>query len=87
MTIQEQKALKKAMTNPGKFFTSPDDVLTDDRFSPEEKIKILDSWSVDANGLIRAEEENMQADTSKPKAAQLLQHIGKTREKIESSLS
>lgn len=81
----DAKLLKKAMIDPDRVFDNPSELLEDDRFSAEDKLKILDSWAVDANGLLRAEEENMTPDTVRPKAATLLQLINKTRMKIEES--
>jgi len=45
--------------DPVKHFASPRDVVTDARFSNEEKRRILDSWALDAQLLSVAEEENM----------------------------
>lgn len=80
-----KQVFKKAMTNPAKVFADPKDVLEDNRFSPEQKIKILDSWAVDANGLIRAESENMKPPVSEGKGASLLKSINKAIIQIESS--
>jgi hypothetical protein len=51
--------IETIIKDPGKHFAEPRDVVTDTRFSNEEKRKILDSWALDAQLLSVAEEENM----------------------------
>ena len=45
--------------DPGKYFASPREVVSDLKLSIDEKRRILDSWAVDAQLLSVAEEENM----------------------------
>jgi hypothetical protein len=45
--------------DPLKHFAKPRDVVTDQRFTTEEKRRILESWALDAQLLSQAEAENM----------------------------
>jgi len=51
--------IETIIKDPGKYFTSPREVVTDRDLSTDEKRKILDSWALDAQLLSVAEEENM----------------------------
>ena len=51
--------IETIIKDPGKYFTSPREVVCDRELSTEEKRKILDSWALDAQLLSVAEEENM----------------------------
>jgi len=51
--------IETIIKDPGKYFTSPREVVTDRDLSSDEKRKILDSWALDAQLLSVAEEENM----------------------------
>jgi hypothetical protein len=52
-------SIEAILKDPGKHFASPREVVTDERFTLDEKRKILDSWALDAQLLSVAEEENM----------------------------
>lgn len=56
---KRKPSIETIIKDPGKHFASPRDVVTDGRFAPEEKRRILDSWALDAQLLAVAEEENM----------------------------
>jgi hypothetical protein len=45
--------------DPGKYFASPREVVSDPKLGIEDKRRILESWAVDAQLLSVAEEENM----------------------------
>ena len=51
--------IETIIKDPGKYFASPREVVTDRDLSTDEKRKILDSWALDAQLLSVAEEENM----------------------------
>jgi hypothetical protein len=51
--------IEAILKDPCKHFAAPRDVVVDDRFTTEEKHRILDSWALDAQLLTVAEEENM----------------------------
>jgi hypothetical protein len=51
--------IEAIVKDPCKHFAAPRDVVTDKRFTTEEKRRILDSWALDAQLLTVAEEENM----------------------------
>jgi hypothetical protein len=52
-------SIETIIKDPGKHFAAPRDVVTDERYTPAEKRRILDSWALDAELLTVAEEENM----------------------------
>jgi hypothetical protein len=54
--------IEAILKDPCKHFAGPRDVVVDDRFTIDEKRRILDSWVVDAQLLEVAEEENMGGD-------------------------
>lgn len=51
--------VEQVIQNPSKYFEHPGEVVTTPGLSTEEKIKILESWEVDANEMLTAESENM----------------------------
>jgi hypothetical protein len=51
--------LEKALLNPMSLFARPQDVVREESFSREEKIRILRRWEYDARELEVADEENM----------------------------
>jgi hypothetical protein len=55
----ERLTFEHLVKDPWEHFVSPMDVVTDERFTPEEKRKILESWALDAELLSKAEAENM----------------------------
>jgi len=85
MNTQDKTLFKKAMTDPAEVFDSPMELNNDNRFSPDQKRKILESWTVDAKALMRAESENMDSDTIEPKASNLLKLINKAELQINAS--
>ena len=52
--------VEKALLYPGLVFKTPDDVITSDELSREQKIKILRRWEYDVRELEVAEEEGMK---------------------------
>lgn len=51
--------IEAVVRDPWEYFKIPMDVVYDQRFSREEKHKILESWALDAQLLSQAEAENM----------------------------
>ena len=51
--------LELVVKDPWDYFVAPMDVLTDTRFTRDEKKEILCSWALDAELLSKAEAENM----------------------------
>jgi hypothetical protein len=51
--------IETIIKDPGKYFASPREVVSDRELDLEAKLKILLSWAVDAQLLAVAEEENM----------------------------
>jgi hypothetical protein len=49
----------RKIDNPAQTFERPNDVVTDQRLSPEEKKKALDTWEQDAHQLLTASNEGM----------------------------
>ena len=49
----------RKIDNPAETFEKPSDVVTDERLSPEEKKKALDTWEQDAHQLLTASNEGM----------------------------
>lgn len=56
---QSKKIVSQAIRDPGRLYDRPRDVVYDHRLSRAEKEKILDSWKLDQEALIRAEDEYM----------------------------
>jgi len=54
---------EKALLNPAKEFAHPRDVLTEQSFTLEQKVKVLRHWEYDALERKVAEEENMGGDS------------------------
>jgi hypothetical protein len=62
MTMSKEETsvdLDAVMADPAAFFARPQDVVTDQRFSPEIKLKILRQWERDAHNLGVADNEGM----------------------------
>jgi hypothetical protein len=55
--------VEAAIKDPANHFPSPADVVTDLRFTPAEKQRILNAWALDAELLSQAEAENMSGRT------------------------
>lgn len=51
--------VEQVIQNPSKYFEHPGEVATTPGLSTEDKIKILESWEVDANEMLTAASENM----------------------------
>ena len=52
--------VEKALLDPGLVFKTPDEVVTNNELSREQKIKILRRWEYDVRELEVAEEEGMK---------------------------
>lgn len=51
--------IEKAIDDPAKFFTKPEDVLEKSELTTEQKVMILKRWRFDLLDRLVAEEENM----------------------------
>lgn len=51
--------IEAVVSAPADYFAAPMDVVNDSRFTHEEKHRILESWSLDAQLRSQAEAENM----------------------------
>ena len=56
--------LEKALLNPSAVFSVPEDVLSAEGLTREQKIEILKRWEYDARELEVATEENMPGSNS-----------------------
>ncbi len=57
--MHDKPDIDLVMKDPWDHFACPQDVVTDLRFTKEEKQRILESWALDAQLLSQAEAENM----------------------------
>ncbi|MGQ0527037.1 MAG: hypothetical protein ACT4OY_03255 [Alphaproteobacteria bacterium] len=64
-----------AIKDPERIYEKPQDVQQDNRLDRDDKIRILESWAVDMESLMRAEEENMTSDRTVPRAPEKLREI------------
>ncbi|RUO25219.1 hypothetical protein CWE09_00300 [Aliidiomarina minuta] len=51
--------VEQVIQNPSKYFEHPGEVATTPGLSVEDKVKILESWEIDANEMLTADSENM----------------------------
>jgi hypothetical protein len=58
--------VEKALLDPGLVFKTPDEVVTSNELSREQKIKILRRWEYDVRELEVAEEEGMKGSKVVP---------------------
>lgn len=80
----KKKLIKKLVSDPSRQYLKPEDVILDKRLSQNEKEKILENWRLDAEALIRAEDESMISDNLANKPAKMIQKIDCELEKIKS---
>jgi len=77
MTAEEKAA---ALANPSSVFKRPDDVVSCDGLTREEKSQILKQWELDARLLQVATEEGMPARGERP----LFTEVKAAQEKLHS---
>jgi hypothetical protein len=53
---------EQALHDPAGIFEKPMHVVEEASLTREQKIAILNEWEIDAEALLRADEENMQMD-------------------------
>jgi hypothetical protein len=58
-TRDEPPGIETIVKDPSKHFRAPRDVVADRTLTRDEKLRILNSWALDAQLLAVAEEENM----------------------------
>jgi hypothetical protein len=54
-----KSVVNKAIADPSRMFPNPTAVLEANDLSKEEKIKVLQSWELDAKRLLESADENM----------------------------
>ena len=57
-----KSVVEKAIGDPSRLFPNPSAVLVAEDLSREEKIKVLQSWELDAKRLLESADENMTDD-------------------------
>ncbi|HWT98666.1 MAG TPA: hypothetical protein VN229_13660 [Terriglobales bacterium] len=62
----EARHFEPLLTDVAKHFGRPQDILADERFTRQQKLKLLEQWDYDLQLLMTASEENMPSgdDTS-----------------------
>mgnify|MGYP003700600449 FL=1 len=58
--MSEADDYQRALLDPESVFAQPEDVLTSDSLTREQKIEVLRRWSYDASEVAVAEEEGMK---------------------------
>lgn len=53
------ESYEAALLDPASCFVEPEDVLREDRLTPDQKVEILRRWEYDASAAAVAEEEGM----------------------------
>jgi hypothetical protein len=57
--MARETSLEHLVKDPWDHYVAPMDVVNDERFTKDERKKILESWALDAELLSKAEGENM----------------------------
>ncbi|HVJ40626.1 MAG TPA: hypothetical protein VM639_03985 [Dongiaceae bacterium] len=60
----EGRHFEPLLTDVAKHFAKPQDILTDERFTRQQKLKLLEQWDYDLQLLMTASEENMPSSDS-----------------------
>lgn len=60
----EARHFEPLLTDVAKHFAKPGDILGDDRFTRQQKLKLLEQWDYDLQLLLTASEENMPSGDS-----------------------
>ncbi|MBA3988310.1 hypothetical protein [Aliidiomarina maris] len=76
--------IDKVVQSPADYFASPAQVATEPALNTAQKIKVLESWQVDANRLLTSDAENMPGDEHEQITAQL-QEISSTLNDLKSA--
>jgi hypothetical protein len=74
--------LDQAKLDPGSVFRAPDEVLSADELSAEDKRAILVRWEADTEALLRATEEGMPP-SNKRSPAELLRVLHEAMRQLE----
>ena len=74
--------LDQAKLDPGSVFRAPEDVLSADELSAEDKRAILVRWEADTEALLRATEEGMPP-SDKRSPAELLRVLHEAMRQLE----
>ena len=61
--MHTQRTFDEVIKDPSSFYDTPDQLVEDAGFTNREKHKILDQWEQGMRALIRAEGENMSAES------------------------
>lgn len=62
--MKDNKELKQILLDPTMFYKKPDEVLSDNSLSKEQKLEVLKRWEYDAKELEVADDENMAASNN-----------------------
>lgn len=63
--------IEKVIQNPTEYFTSPAEIATAPGLTVEQKIRVLESWEVDAERILDSSAENMTGDDEQAITIQL----------------
>jgi hypothetical protein len=56
---KRRPSVETVIKDPVKHFATPREVVNDSRFTTDEKLRILESWALDAQLLSQADDESM----------------------------
>lgn len=74
----DREAYEKALLNPADTFDDPQDVVSHDELSREQKVEILERWKHDAEELVTASGEGMDGGDARP----ALKRVSKALEQV-----
>ena len=74
-TYNNKVFILDALKDTTRQYNAPEDVAADNSISNKYKRKILENWKLDAEALLRAEEENMLSTSLTNAPSRLLQKI------------
>ena len=77
-----QTRFDKALTDVSKVFRRPEDILSAEDLSEDQKVALLRQWDADLRLLMVASEENMTASTAPGRTAELLQSVHKALRRL-----
>ena len=77
-----QTRFDEALTDVSKVFRRPEDILSAEDLSEDQKVALLRQWDTDLRLLMVASEENMTASTPPGRTAELLQSVHKAMRRL-----
>ena len=72
----------EALADVSKVFRRPEDILSAEDLSEDQKVALLRQWDTDLRLLMVASEENMTASTAPGRTAELLQSVHKVMRRL-----